>query len=84
MIANEITTLYRADIFKCKADALEMRALVLTDAMKREEGSAERSELIDIAIRFGNIATQYDLMMEPSQKQRDYWTLIQPFYETQR
>ena len=84
MIVDKITSLYREDVLKCKADTLDCQRIVLEAAMRHEVGSPTRDGLLKTAMELGSIAIEYDSMMEPSQKQRDYWTLMQPFYESQK
>ena len=81
MITDKITSLYRADILKCKADTLVCQRVVLETAMRYPDESESRSSLLKSAMELGEVATEYDFMIEPSQKQRDYWKVMKPFYE---
>lgn len=64
MIADRVLGLYRADILRCKAQALELQAEFL-----RLGYDAEAQEMAGIALKYSD-------MMEPSEKQKTYWDII--------
>jgi hypothetical protein len=76
MITDKITSLYRADILRCKADAINMQRVVLDKAIWLPESDPLRDEWIRVGRGLGDIAVEYDSMMEPSEKQRKYWDII--------